>query len=81
MLREASLGAGRRKAGSFLALSEHETEWFVRMNNTGGPVDVWEVADVNEDDLVEAPEGHLYLPGVISRERLRLVRVDIQPDR
>ena len=76
--------AGSRKAeqpGCFLALSEHEMEWFVSMNNTGGPVDVWEVADVNEDVLVQSPEGHFYLPGVISRERLRLVRADIAPER
>jgi hypothetical protein len=64
-----------------VALSEDETDWFVGMNNTGGPVDVWEVADVDEDDLVQSPEGHVYFPGVISPERLRLVRVDIAPHR
>lgn len=76
--------AGSREAeqaGCFLAMDESELDWFVGMNNTGGPVDVWEVANVNIDDLVESPEGHLYLPGVVSPELLRLLQLDLPPRR
>jgi len=69
------------QAGCFLAMNEHERDWFVGMNNTGGPVDVWEVADVDVEDLVESPEGHLYLPGVVPPGRLRLAQLDLPPRR
>ena len=36
--------------GCFLASDEGERDWFVRMNNTGGAVDVWEV-DGNEVEI------------------------------
>jgi hypothetical protein len=49
------------------------------MNNTGGPVDVWEVHGIDEGDLVTSPEGFGYFPGVIVREQLRLVRRDVPP--
>lgn len=62
--------------GCFLARDESETEWFVQMNNTGGPVDVWEVTGVSADDLLESPEGYLYLPGPIPPSRLRLLRTE-----
>ena len=81
------MGAARGIAGSrepeqpgcFLALDEFEVAWFIRMNNTGGPVDLWRVADVDHDDLVCSPEGHYYYPGVIPPEHLALVRSDIAP--
>ena len=38
--------------GSVLAADEFECDWFVRMNNTGGPVDVWEVDGIEAEDLV-----------------------------
>ena len=47
--------AGSRRAeqeGCFLAHGDMEADWFVRMNNTGGPVDVWQVNNVTEADLV-----------------------------
>jgi len=28
-------------AGLFVCLGEWEDDWFVALNNTGGPVDVW----------------------------------------
>jgi hypothetical protein len=65
--------------GCFLALDEWTTDYFVEMNNTGGPVDVWAVHDVDEADLVQSPQGYLYLPGVIPPDRLRLVRKDVPP--
>jgi hypothetical protein len=65
--------------GCFLCLDESEVEWFLEMNNTGGPVDVWAVDGVSSEDLVESPEGHFYLPAVIPPEYLTLVRTDVQP--
>ncbi|WP_107654565.1 hypothetical protein [Nocardia suismassiliense] len=67
--------------GCFLALNDFEVEWFVRMNNTGGPVDVWEVHGIEADDLVLSPEGLHYFPGTIAAAQLRLVRRDVPPAR
>lgn len=49
-------------------------EWFVSMNNTGGSVDVWAVEGVDASQLVESPEGYLYVSSVIAAERLTLWR-------
>ncbi|HEV7210412.1 MAG TPA: hypothetical protein VGN47_01710 [Blastococcus sp.] len=65
--------------GCFLAVEEGMTDFIIRMNNTGGPVDVWEVHGIDEGDLVTSPEGFGYFPGVIVREQLRLVRRDVPP--
>ncbi|NKX86426.1 hypothetical protein [Nocardia coubleae] len=67
------------QAGCFLALNDFECDWFVRMNNTGGPVDVWEVRGIRTDDLVLSPEGHYYFPGVIAAAQLRVIRRDVPP--
>ena len=66
--------------GCFIAVGQFELDWFVRMNNTGGAVDVWEVSDVDPADLTESPEGFLYFPGVISADRLRLFLCDLSPE-
>jgi hypothetical protein len=66
--------------GSFLCLDEWEVSWFVRMNNTGGSVDVWAVDGVKEGELVQSPEGHSYVQSRIPPERLTLVRADIEPE-
>jgi hypothetical protein len=66
--------------GCFLCKDEGEVEWFIRMNNTGGSVDVWAVDGVRPRDLVESPEGHVFLPQVVPPDRLTLVRSDIPPD-
>ena len=63
--------------GVFLAQGEFLAEWFVRMNNTGGPVDVWGVDGVVAAELQESPEGFLFQPGAIAADRLRLVRQDV----
>ncbi len=76
--------AGSRRPeqeGTFLVEDEFSVDWFVRMNNTGGPVDVWQVIDVVEDELVESPAGYLYLPGVVPRDRIELVKRDLAPRR
>lgn len=81
------MGAARGIAGShepeeqgcFLSLTTHECEWFVRLNNTGGPVDVWEVHGIETEDLVVSSHGFHYFPGVIAADRLRLLRQDVPP--
>jgi hypothetical protein len=82
------MGASRGIAGSnrpeqdgcFVCDSEDLADLFVRMNNTGGPVDMWAVDDVDEGDLVESPEGFCYLPFKIAASRLTLVREEIPPE-
>jgi hypothetical protein len=64
--------------GCFVCLDEGEVEWFVAMNNTGGPVDVWAIDDVDEADLVQHPDGHSYYPEPIPASRLRLLRRDVR---
>jgi hypothetical protein len=80
------MGAARGVAGSyrpeaegcFLA-EEWEVDWFVQMNNTGGPVDIWAVDHVDEGELVDNGNGYFYLPGVIAPRSLTLLRTDIPP--
>jgi hypothetical protein len=72
---------GPEQQGSFLAAGERECDWFVRMNNTGGAVDVWEVHGIDDDDLIQSPEGFYYFPGIISVDQLRLVQRDLPPAR
>lgn len=62
--------------GCFLG-NEWEADFFIRINNTGGPVDLWQVDGVADDDLVESPEGFSYLPRRIPSGRLTLLRTDI----
>lgn len=79
------MGAATGIAGSaraeqhavFLCEDEWEVDWFTRMNNTGGPLDVSGVDGVDLDALVESPEGYKYLPGTIEPHRLILLRRDV----
>jgi len=81
------MGATRGIAGSrapeqegcFLCLDESEVDWFVRMNNTGGTVDVWAVDGIESQELVRSGEGHFYIPTPIPPSQLSLVRKDIAP--
>ena len=67
------MGAARGIAGStqpekhgiFLCRDEFEAAWFVQMNNTGGPVDVWTVADIEDAQLIDGGSGFEYFPGPI----------------
>jgi hypothetical protein len=80
MMKDSPGIAGSRRPeqdGCFLCLDESEVDWFVRMNNTGGPVDVWVVDDVDTDDLVVSGEGHSFFPGIIPAHSLKLLRRDI----
>ncbi|GAA1482872.1 hypothetical protein GCM10009624_33120 [Gordonia sinesedis] len=67
--------------GCFLALGEYERRWFVDMNNTGGPVDVWRVEGVDVAALRTSPNGYLFHAGTIAPARLALVQTDIEPGR
>lgn len=51
--------------GVFLCRDESEASFFVRMNNTGGPVDVWAVRGVDVDELVDGGSGFVYWPAGI----------------
>jgi hypothetical protein len=66
--------------GCFLCLNEWEVSWFVSMNSTGGPVDVWAVDGVDQSELVESPEGHCYVRSRIPPERVSLLRTDREPE-
>jgi hypothetical protein len=58
--------------GVFLCRDEFEAGFFVRMNNTGGPVDVWAVAGIDEQQLVTAGSGFRYFPARIPRGQISL---------
>ncbi len=71
-------GSSRPEAdGIFLCYDESTADWFVHINNTGGPVDVWQVDDVDADQLVDNGSGFFYLPGRISVDRITLVQQDL----
>jgi hypothetical protein len=63
--------------GVFLCLDLGEADWFVRLNNTGGPVDVWAVDGVEVDALRLSGEGYHYFPGKIGPQQVSLVRQDV----
>jgi hypothetical protein len=63
--------------GVFLC-DEAEAEFFVKMNNTGGPVDVWAVDGVDADDLEVSEYGPYLLPYAIPPSRLTLVRESVE---
>ena len=65
--------------GVYLCRDEVEADWFVSMNNTGGPVDVWGVDGVDPGSLVDNGSGHHYLPGTVPADRLTLLRRDLPP--
>jgi len=83
-LMEAARGiAGSRspeQQGCFLCLSENEVAFFVRMNNTGGTVDVWAVDGVKQDTLKEH-NGYYFLPGRVPSSQVALIRADVEGGR
>jgi hypothetical protein len=71
-------GSTRPEAdGIFLSTDEWHVDYFVRMNNTGGPVDVWQVDGVDADRMLDNGNGYLYLPGRIPADRITLVQRDL----
>jgi hypothetical protein len=60
------------EAGVFLCRDEFEAGFFVHMNNTGGPVDVWSVTDIDEQQLITTGSGFRYFPARIPRNQVTL---------
>ena len=81
------MGAARGIAGSrrpeqdgcFIARGTWQRDYFVNMNNTGGPVDVWRVSNIDPEEFVTSPEGYSYVPGAIAASQLVLTDTDIHP--
>jgi hypothetical protein len=58
--------------GIFLCTDVGEADYFVRLNNTGGPVDVWQVDGVEVEQLLDAGSGYWYLPRPVPPASVRL---------
>ena len=58
--------------GVFLCRDEFEARFFIDMNNTGGPVDVWAVTGVRESELVTGGSGFCHYPAPISPAQVTL---------
>jgi hypothetical protein len=63
--------------GVFLCRNEFEVRFFSGMNNTGGPVDVWAVTGIEEDELIDNGSGFGYFPAPIPAAQVTLAD---QPD-
>jgi hypothetical protein len=48
-------------------------EFFVQMNNTGGPVDIWAVTGIEERQLIESGSGFSYFPARIPPSQVALI--------
>ena len=66
--------------GVFLCRDEIEADWFVRLNNTGGPVDVWLVEGLQPGSLVDNGSGFEYVRHKIAAADLTLLRRDLPGD-
>ena len=64
-------------AGVFLCRDSTEVEFFLRLNNTLGPVDVWRVDGVDRADLQLSGSGFAYVDHPIVAHDLRLVRESV----
>ncbi|MEV4939297.1 hypothetical protein [Streptomyces zaomyceticus] len=72
--------AGSRRPeveGIFVCRGEEEAGFFLQINNTDGPVDIWSVDGIDEESLLDNGNGFVYLPGRIPAARVRLVRSDV----
>jgi len=67
------------EAGIFVCFGEHEADFFVMGNNTGGPVVVWAIEGIDLSELVESDDGFSYLPRPIPPTQLRIHRADVAP--
>jgi hypothetical protein len=63
--------------GVFLCRDELECDYFVRMNNTGGLVDIWRVDRIDPSELIDNGNGYVYKPGTIAASGLTLIRKDL----
>jgi hypothetical protein len=53
---------GPEQDGVFLCRDESDVSFFVRMNNTGSPVDVWAVRGIDEQRIITTSSGFSYFP-------------------
>jgi len=67
--------------GVFLCAEEFTVDFFVRMNNTGDAVDVWQVNGVDPSKLLDNGNGFEYLPERVSPDQLELIRTDVAASR
>jgi hypothetical protein len=56
----------------FLCRDEFEAGFFVRINNTGGPVDVWMVTGIEADELVDGGSGFGHFPSPVPPAQVTL---------
>lgn len=61
--------------GVFLSPDEFTAEFFIRMNNTGGPVDLWAVSGIDKEQMLDNGSGFLYFPGRIAAGQVTLVEL------
>jgi hypothetical protein len=84
------MGAARGIAGStepeadgvFLCSDEFTAGFFVQMNNTGGPVDVWAVSGIDAAEMLDNGSGFFYFPDRIPAGQVTLIEsasVDAPP--
>jgi hypothetical protein len=66
-------GAIRPEEEGVFLCEQFTVDFFVRMNNTGGPVDVWAVDGVDPGRLLTTGSGFQYLPARIPAAQLTLV--------
>jgi hypothetical protein len=68
---------GPEVEGCFVCVDEFEVSFFLRINNTGGPVDVWAIEGVEEEELITPPNGFQYVSRRIAPTMLSLHRRDV----
>ena len=68
-------GSTAPEADGVFLCEEFQVEFFVRMNNTGGPVDVWEISGTFEDQMINNGSGFLYFPGRIPAMQVSLIEL------
>jgi hypothetical protein len=66
-------GSSAPEAHGVFLCADDFAGFFVRMNNTGGPVDVWAVTGIGEEQMIDNGNGFLYFPGRISAGQISLV--------
>ena len=67
------------EAGCFLSEDELSVEFFLHMNNTGGPADVWLVRGVDPEELRPNGSGFYHLPRRVEPQDLELHRSKVPP--
>jgi hypothetical protein len=72
-------GSARPEVEGVFLCEDEEVQWFMELNNTGGPVDLWKVTGVDIRELIDSPEGHQYVGRAIAPDHVELLEQDIPP--